>query len=76
MSSLAVLIGSPMRKVRISASEYLKAFKESNPLSAVAVILRAVFPDSELVHSGVTGNPAAGITQLDPNKVEAIRGEG
>ncbi|XP_064166284.1 uncharacterized protein si:zfos-905g2.1 [Anguilla rostrata] len=68
-----VLIGSSLRKVQISASEYLKAFKESDPLGAVGVILRAVFPDSVLAHSGVTGNQAAGVQQLDPNKIEAIR---
>ncbi|KAG7467206.1 hypothetical protein MATL_G00150910 [Megalops atlanticus] len=68
-----VLIGSPVRNVRIHTSEYLKAFKESEPRKAVALILQAVFPISVLACSGVIGDVARGIRQLDPNKVEAIR---
>ncbi|KAJ8378716.1 hypothetical protein AAFF_G00236940 [Aldrovandia affinis] len=68
-----VLIGRPVRNVQILASEYLKAFKEKDPQSAVVVVLRAVFPISVLSQSGITGNPDIGIQQLDPNKIEAIR---
>ncbi|KAJ8255941.1 hypothetical protein COCON_G00198050 [Conger conger] len=68
-----VLIGSSSRKVRISTSEYLKAFKESDPQGAMAVMLRAVFTDMVLAHSWVTWNRSGGIMQLDPNKIEAIR---
>ncbi|KAJ8350550.1 hypothetical protein SKAU_G00256800 [Synaphobranchus kaupii] len=68
-----VLIGSPLRKVHVSATEYLKAFRETEPQGAVALILRAVFPDSVLCNSGVTGNQATGVQQLDPNRIEAIR---
>ncbi|KAJ8252838.1 hypothetical protein GJAV_G00206150 [Gymnothorax javanicus] len=68
-----VLIGSPLRNVRISASDYLKAFKEPDPQGAVRVILTAVFPDGALVHCRVMGNRPTGLLYLYPNKVEAIR---
>ncbi|XP_028818672.1 uncharacterized protein LOC114769645 [Denticeps clupeoides] len=68
-----VLIGSPLRKVWVPLSAYLKAFKEDEPRKAIVPVLHAVFPTSVLATSGVTGDPARGVQELNPNKLEAIR---
>ncbi|XP_016380398.1 uncharacterized protein LOC107717997 isoform X2 [Sinocyclocheilus rhinocerous] len=68
-----VMIGSPLRKVWIPLSVYKVVFKEVEPQKAVVPVLHALFPISTLSCSAVTGNPAKGIQQLDPNKIEALR---
>lgn len=71
----SVMIGSALRKVWIPLSVYKLVFKEVEPQKAVEPVLHALFPISTLSCSAVTGNPAKGIAQLDPNKIEALRGE-
>ncbi|TRY54903.1 hypothetical protein DNTS_021322 [Danionella cerebrum] len=68
-----VMIGSSLRKVWIPMSVYKEVFKEIKPQRAVAPVLHALFPISTLSCSAITGNPAKGIQQLDPNKIEALR---
>ncbi|XP_016418700.1 uncharacterized protein LOC107748440 [Sinocyclocheilus rhinocerous] len=68
-----VMIGSPLRKVWILLSVYKEVFKAVEPQKAVVPVLHALFPISTLSCSAVTGNPAKGIQQLDPNKIEALR---
>ncbi|XP_043080856.1 uncharacterized protein si:zfos-905g2.1 isoform X2 [Puntigrus tetrazona] len=68
-----VMIGSPLRKVWIPQSVYKEVFKEVEPQKAVGPVLHALFPISTLSCSAITGNPAKGIQQLDPNKIEALR---
>lgn len=70
------MIGSPLRKVWIPLSVYKEVvFKQVEPQKAVVPVLHALFPISTLSCSAVTGNPAKGIQQLDPNKIEALRGK-
>ncbi|KTG07228.1 hypothetical protein cypCar_00035597 [Cyprinus carpio] len=68
-----VMIGSPLRKVWIPLSVYKEVFKQVDPQKAVVPVLHALFPISTLSCSAVTGNPAKGIQQLNPNKIEALR---
>lgn len=68
-----VMIGSSLRKVWIPQCVYKEVFKETEPQKAVASVLYSLFPISTLSCSAVTGNPAKGIQQLDPNKIEALR---
>ena len=70
----AVMIGSAFRKVCIPYSVYMEAFKLDEPQRAVVPVLHAVFPLSVLTCSAVVGNPQRGIQELNPNKLEAIRG--
>lgn len=69
------MIGSPLRKVWIPLSVYKEVFKEVEPQKAVVPVLHALFPISTLSCSAITGNPAKGLQQLDPNKIEALRGK-
>lgn len=71
----SVMIGSPLRKVWIPLSVYKEVFKEVEPQKAVEPVLHALFPISTLSCSAITGNPEKGIQQLDPNKIEALRGK-
>lgn len=69
------MIGSPLRKVWIPLSVYKEAFKEVEPQKALVPVLYSLFTSSTLSWSAVTGNPDKGIKQLDPNKIEALRGK-
>ncbi|XP_066561956.1 uncharacterized protein LOC136750792 isoform X2 [Amia ocellicauda] len=68
-----VRIGNPEREVRIPASILLKASGESSPRSAVRLLLRAAFSTHVLTSSDVTGDAAHNVSQLDPNRIAAIR---
>lgn len=63
------------RKFIIPSSVLMMAGAMARPTAAARFLMRSLFSRQELLHGSIRGYTARGLKKLNPDKINAIRGE-
>lgn len=75
MTSPLEHLGSPSRNVQLPFSVIYVAKGKTRPELSARYLIRHMFPENVLVKSNVYGSFDRGMSPLDSNKINALRGK-
>lgn len=75
LTSFLELLGSPWRNVQLPFSVIYVAKGKSRPELSARYLIRHMFTEDVLVKSNVYGNLDRGMSPLDCNRINALRGK-
>lgn len=75
MTFFPELLGSPWRNVQLPFSVIYVAKGKSRPELSARYLIRHLFTEDVLVKSNVYGNLERGMSPLDCNRINALRGK-
>lgn len=75
LTSFLEFLGSPQRNVQLPFSVIYVAKGKSRPELSARYLIRHMFTEDVLVKSNVYGNLERGVSPLDCNKINALRGK-
>lgn len=75
MTSSLEPLGSPWRNIRLPFSVLYVAKGKPRPELSARYLIRHMFPEDVLVKSNVYGSADRGMSPLDSNKINALRGK-